>query len=151
MSPVVEVYNNQEVVNLDDTLIEQFEAMANQALPEVLKYPAHGGGVLSDLEMVEISIVDDPTIEQVHIDFMDVPGATDVITFAHGEIVISVETAQLYAKDYQYTWQRELMLYIVHGLLHLCGHEDADPDERNAMEKIQFAILDQVWQEPVSA
>jgi ssRNA-specific RNase YbeY (16S rRNA maturation enzyme) len=37
------------------------------------------------------------------------------------------------------------MLYIIHGLLHLAGHEDADPKERKVMEVIQVQILEQVW------
>jgi probable rRNA maturation factor len=115
------------------------------ALPLVLANPAHGGGVLASLEFVEFSIVDNETIAQVHQDFMGIDGATDVITFAHGEIVISIETAIRYAKNYHQSFEKELTLYIVHGLLHLCGHEDAIEAEREAMEKIQSKILDQIW------
>ncbi len=142
---MVEVYNNQEVVALSDALLEKWKIAANAALPIALASPAHGGGVLSNLNLVEISIVDDPTIEQVHRDFMDIPGATDVITFAHGEIVISVETAQNYGTKFGNTFERELMLHIIHGLLHLSGHEDAIDSERETMEKIQELILEKVW------
>jgi probable rRNA maturation factor len=142
---MVEVYDNQEVVELPEELIEKWQEAANRALPLALEKPSHGGGSLPDLDFVEISIVDDLTIDQVHRDFMDIPGATDVITFAHGEIVISVETAQSYGAEYGNSFERELMLYIIHGLLHLSGHEDEDPDERTAMEKVQFEILEKVW------
>lgn len=142
---MVEVYNNQEVVALSDALLEQWKIAANAALPIALASPAHGGGVLPDLDLVEISIVDDPTIDQVHRDFMDIPGATDVITFAHGEIVISVETAQSYGAKFGNTFERELMLHIIHGLLHLSGHEDVIDSERETMEKIQELILEKVW------
>ena len=111
-----------------------------------LDSPANGGGVLSDLEEVEISIVSDEVIAQVHVDFMDIPGATDVITFAHGEIVISAETAQEYGAEFGNSFEKELMLYMIHGLLHLAGHEDADPEERRVMEEIQTRILEQVWE-----
>ena len=141
----VEVYDNQQAIELPEELIVKFQTLANEALPAAIAHPANGGGVLPALEMVEVSIVDDATIAQVHVDFMDIPGATDVITFAHGEIVISSETAQEYASDYGHSTERELMLYIVHGLLHLSGHEDAEADERAAMEKIQFEILDGIW------
>ena len=139
------MYDNQEVFELPEELIEKWQEAANAALPLVLENPAHGGGPLPDLDFVEISIVDDPTIDQVHRDFMDIPGATDVITFAHGEIVVSVETAQSYGAEYGNSYERELMLYIIHGLLHLSGHEDEDSAERAAMEKIQFEILEKVW------
>lgn len=142
---MVEVYNNQEAVVLSETLIEKWQNAANRALPLALASPANGGGPLPELDFVEVSIVDDPTIDQVHRDFMDIPGATDVITFAHGEIVISVETAEKYGSEFGNTYERELMLYIIHGLLHLSGHEDEIPAERDAMEKVQFAILEEVW------
>ena len=142
---MVEVYNNQEAVELSDALLGSLEAAAQLALPLAFAHPAHGGGVLPALDLVEVSIVDDAIIDQVHRDFMDIPGATDVITFAHGEIVLSVETAQSYAKEFGNAFERELMLYIVHGLLHLSGHEDAIDSEREAMEKVQFEILEKVW------
>ena len=143
--PLLEVYNNQEEEMIPDELLEKLCRIGNQALPLTLENPANGGGVLSELEEVEISIVSDEVIEQVHVDFMDIPGATDVITFAHGEIVISAETARSYGREYGNSFERELMLYIIHGLLHLTGHEDEDPQERVEMEKIQMEILERVW------
>jgi len=145
MNTVVEVYNHQDAVALSDRTLMNFEDLANQILPQAMSNPANGGGVLMDLETVEISIVDDAKIAQVHADFMDIPGATDVITFAHGEIVISSETARAQAKDFGHSTEREIVLYIVHGLLHLSGHEDAEEGERKAMEEIQFQILESVF------
>lgn len=145
MMTVVEVYNHQAQVPMPDRLLMHLQQCAQKALPMALASPAHGGGVLPTLDVVEVSIVDDETIDTVHRDFMDIPGATDVITFAHGEIVVSAETAVSYAAEYGHGYERELMLYIVHGLLHLSGHEDSDPLERAAMEAIQESILSQVW------
>ncbi|MGJ8657043.1 MAG: rRNA maturation RNase YbeY [Akkermansiaceae bacterium] len=141
----LEVYNHQNKEVISDELLDKFSRCGSLALPMALDHPAHGGGVLAELEEVEISIVSDEVIAQVHVDFMDIPGATDVITFAHGEIVISAETAREYGAAYGNSFERELMLYIIHGLLHLSGHEDADPNERAEMEKIQTRILEQVW------
>ena len=103
---MVEVYNNQEVITLRDTLLNKLEQAAQLALPLALEHSARDGGVLPMLDVVEVSIVDDHIIDQVHRDFMDISGATDVITFAHGEIVLSVETAQAYAKEYgnDFSW-----------------------------------------------
>ena len=141
----LEVYNNQTEEVISDGLLEKFLRCGNLALPLALQHPAHGGGVLADLDEVEISIVSDEVITQVHQDFMDIPGATDVITFEHGEIVISAQTARAYAAHYENSFEKELMLYIIHGLLHLAGHEDTDPEERKVMEAIQVKILEQVW------
>ncbi len=145
MIPSLEVYNNQEEEAISAELLEKFCRLGNQAIPLALANPSHGGGVLPELEEVEISIVSDEVIAQVHVDFMDIPGATDVITFSHGEIVISAETARSYGNEYGNAFERELMLYIIHGLLHLSGHEDEDPQERAEMEKIQTSILEQLW------
>ncbi len=143
--PKVEVYNHQQEVDLSEELVEQMERLATSALPSVLENTVHGGGVLASLDLVEVSIINDAMISQVHVDFMGIPGATDVITFSHGEIVVSAETAQSYGKEYGNSYDRELMLYIIHGLLHLAGHEDEITEERLAMEKVQFEILDLVW------
>lgn len=141
----LEVYNNQDAIEISDDLLEKWQRCGNEAIPHALRHPANGGGVLPSLEEVEISIVDDETIAQVHVDFMDIPGATDVITFDYGEIVISSETAKNYGAEYGNDFPKEMMLYIIHGLLHLSGHEDADPKERENMEKIQSSILEKVW------
>ncbi|MFT5905376.1 MAG: putative rRNA maturation factor [Cryomorphaceae bacterium] len=141
----LEVYNNQTEEVIPNDLLERFLRCGKLALPLAIEHPAHGGGVLADLDEVEISIVSDEVIAQVHQDFMDIPGATDVITFEHGEIVISAQTARAYAAHYENSFEKELMLYIIHGLLHLAGHEDADSEERELMEAIQVQILEQVW------
>lgn len=72
---------------------------------------------------------------------MDIPGATDVITFDHGEIVISTETARENAALYDRTLDQELALYVVHGLLHLGGYEDKEPEDFARMRELQERIL----------
>ncbi len=101
--------------------------------------------VLQGLAGVEISLVSDRIIAQVHRRFMNVPGATDVITFAHGEIVISVATAARQARENAEVVGREVARYIVHGLLHLHGHEDADPADAVAMWQAQERVLGETW------
>ncbi len=139
------MYNHQDEELIPDTLLEKFSQLGNLALPIALENPSHDSGVLSVLDEVEISIVSDAVIAQVHLDFMGIPGATDVITFAHGEIVISAETARTNAAEYGNSFEKELMLYIIHGLLHLAGHEDEEASERQVMEEIQTQIMNLVW------
>ncbi|MCU0796404.1 MAG: rRNA maturation RNase YbeY [Akkermansiaceae bacterium] len=100
---------------------------------------------LHALEEVEVALVDDATSDRVHRDFMGIEGATDVITFEHGEIVIGVEVAKRQAAEYGEPELRELLRYLVHGLLHLAGHEDEEDAERQRMEEIQETLVKGLW------
>ena len=64
-----------------------------------------------------VVFVSDARIAGIHRDFMSVDGPTDVITFRHGEIIISVETAERQATRFSNSCSRELRLYFVHALL----------------------------------
>lgn len=142
---MVEVYSHQSSLEVEVELLEKFQRLCCEALPHVLEKKVSDEAPLVSLENVEVSIVDDPTIAQVHIDFMDISGATDVITFHHGEIIVSIDTALSHAAEYQHSWQRELFLYMLHGLLHLAGHEDDTEQVKQRMEKAQFSLLEQFW------
>ena len=76
---------------------------------------------------------------------MNIEGPTDVITFHHGEIVIGAQVAERQAAEYAEPLAREILRYMVHGLLHLAGHEDAQPEERAAMEAAQETIVARLW------
>jgi rRNA maturation RNase YbeY len=58
-----------------------------------------------------------------------------------GELVISVETAAREAPRHQWSLQAELLLYAVHGALHLCGYDDLSDDERAAMRSRERELL----------
>lgn len=141
----ITVYNHQEVMAMSDELLELFEQASQDALPYVLEAKAQQNSALEQLEEIEISLVDDQTIAEVHLRFMDIPGATDVITFDHGEIHISVETAFAQSKEFANGFEREIMLYMIHGLLHLAGHEDASEEGLEMMNRRQLEILNKVW------
>ena len=68
-------------------------------------------------------------------------GPTDVLTFQHGEIFISVETAKRHARSFDTTLGHELRLYLVHGLLHLHGFDDHTETGAQKMQKTQDRIL----------
>lgn len=93
------------------------------------------------LEEIEISLVDDAEIARVHGEFLDDPTPTDVITFHHGEILVSTETAARQAPEHGKSLDHEIALYMVHGLLHLSGHEDHEPAEAAVMAEKQEQIL----------
>lgn len=96
---------------------------------------------------VSVSLLDDVMIGEVHGQYMDDPTPTDVITFPYGEsgeILISVETAARQAEEYGVGWKREVALYLVHGILHLCGYEDTNEEGRKRMGELQEELLEEV-------
>lgn len=144
MRPDLEFYSHVDSVSEADC--EQLKQWSLAAMPDCRANPGPGSCDLLELDVVEISIVSDETIGEVHGQFMDDPTATDVITFQHGELLISFDTACSVADTHDHSPLEELFLYIVHGLLHLNGHLDKEEQERIAMHKIQ----DEIWSRVLS-
>ena len=121
--------------------VSDCEYALQQLLPELMKAPPGPQHVLSALEEVEISLVDDASIARVHAEYLNDPTATDVITFPYGEIIVSYETAARYAAQHAIPEPEELVRYIVHGLTHLHGYLDSTPAEREALFAVQEAMM----------
>jgi probable rRNA maturation factor len=79
-------------------------------------------------------------------------GPTDVITFdyavaqggsraLHGDIFIGVDVAGRQAKEFGTSWPAELVRYVVHGLLHLTGHDDLVPAKRRIMKREEERVV----------
>ena len=117
------------------------------ALDACLRLPGAGANALRALDEIDVAIISDAAIAKVHVDFMDIAGATDVITFDHGEILVSAETAAACAKEHGHSVDEELALYIIHGLLHLAGFDDMTPADRRAMHFVQ----NRIWREICAA
>lgn len=115
-------------------------AISQIALPMVLEQRAPETGPLATLEEVQVVIVSDPAIARYHKQFMNIPGPTDVITFHHGDIIISADTALSHVGN-PTDVNHELALYVVHGLMHLQGFDDHEPRARKKMHRIQETIL----------
>lgn len=103
------------------------------------------GGSLS------IALVDDPTIHEINRRHLDHDWPTDVISFPlsdpgdpefSGELVISAETARRVASQCDLDPGTEIALYLIHGLLHLCGYDDRDDPERTRMRRREDELLD---------
>jgi len=82
---------------------------------------------------ISLAFVDDATIAGLNKRFLNHDGPTDVITFPlsgrgarklEGEVVIGVEVASREAVERGHDVNTELCLYVIHGVLHLCGYED---------------------------
>ena len=61
--------------------------------------------------------------------------------FLHGELYICVNEAVTQSRRFRTTWQSELVRYIIHGLLHLCGHDDLQPSARRKMKREENKLL----------
>jgi len=131
-------------VDCGDLRLGILEEGARLALPLCLASPGPEEPVLPGLEEIEVSLVSDETIAGVHAEFMDDPSSTDVITFHHGEILVSVDTARREGPAHGKSATEETLLYIVHGLLHLSGHTDLKEPDRAAMHRTQDSILAEV-------
>lgn len=140
----VSVYQHVESEVLNEEFMRRLEEKWSALAGELVEL---GGGVIAGLEAVEMSLVDDPTITQVHGDFMNDPTPTDVITFQHGEILLSVETAQRQAKEFGTQAQWEVALYGVHGLLHLSGYDDQTAEDFEKMRVRQEELASALFPE----
>ena len=99
---------------------------------------------------VSIAFVDDPAIQAVNRRHLDHDWPTDVITFRlsepgdeslDAELVVSAEMAATTARESGADPQSELRLYVVHGLLHLCGFDDRSESDAAAMRVREDEVL----------
>src|SRR5262245_8736472 len=91
-----------------------------------------------------VFFVSDARIRRIHRDFLAADEATDVITFQHGEIFISVETAERHAERFSTSLSEEIHLFIVHALLHLAGFEDKTKRGYKRMKAAQEEIAREI-------
>lgn len=143
--PLVEVYVHPEHALPAGFGIGDVRRICMPAVREVVAL-ACPGAVLPDLDEVEVTLVSDAVIADVHVEFMSIEGATDVITFDHGEILISTDTAEVQGEENGHSIERETALYLVHGLLHLAGYADKGEEAFAQMAKLQERILARIWE-----
>ena len=96
------------------------------------------------MEALEIVLVDRATMAEVHGDFLGDPTETDVITFPYGEILVCPAVARDRAADLGLQVDHEILLYALHGLLHLAGYDDTTPAARQEMHAVQDKLLKKV-------
>lgn len=101
---------------------------------------------------IAVALTDDPTIRQVNDRHLGHDYATDVISFSYeaegdhveGEMIVSLDTAVQQSERIGWTWSRELLLYIVHGTLHITGMDDRTPTQRSEMRDMESRALSEV-------
>ena len=103
---------------------------------------------LTDLSL---AIVDDATMSRLHLQFMNIPTPTDVLTFpldesddglpTTGEVVVCLPEARRRAREEGVPLKNELLLYALHGLLHLSGFDDRTARDYRRMHQTEDRIL----------
>ena len=136
--PEITVRNLQRKVPVDVVDLEMF---ARNAAELCLRLPRRKKTDLAQLREISVLIVSDRKIASLHRQFMNESGPTDVITFQHGEIFVGVESARRNARRFGNAFERELRLYVVHGLLHLHGFDDRNAANARRMRVVQRKIL----------
>ncbi len=96
------------------------------------------------LASIEFVLIDRATMARVHADFLGDPTETDVITFPYGEILICPAVAADQAERSGLALEEEVLLYGLHGLLHLVGYDDDSANDARQMARAQSRLLEQV-------
>ncbi|GGD39335.1 endoribonuclease YbeY [Microbacterium faecale] len=138
--------NNESGVEVDIDLVLRLLQHDLQALH-----------VSPDAELAVV-FVDEGAMEQLHVQWMDEPGPTDVLSFPMdelrpgtadrptppgllGDIVVCPQVADVQAKTAGHTMMDEIALLTTHGLLHLLGYDHALPEEERRMFGLQRELL----------
>jgi probable rRNA maturation factor len=108
-----------------------------------------------DVKDYEISLafVDNATIHRLNKQYLDHDEPTDVLSFPYsaanakkleGELIVGVEVAKEQAAERGHDVQLELALYVIHGLLHLCGYDDKSTGAEKQMRERERHYLRQL-------
>lgn len=138
--------NNESAIAIDETVLLR---LSDHNLAEL--------NVSPDAELA-IVLVDEGAMEALHVQWMDEPGPTDVLSFPMdelrpgtidrptppgllGDIVLCPQVAETQAAAAGHTLVDELILLTTHGLLHLLGFDHAEPDEEREMFGLQRELI----------
>ncbi len=138
--------NNESGVEVDET---EIVGLARHVLDPMHVHPQ------AELSVV---LVDEAAMEQLHVQWMDEPGPTDVLSFPMdelrpgtdgedspagllGDVVLCPQVAARQAVTAGHGTQDELLLLTTHGILHLLGYDHAEPDEEREMFGLQRRLL----------
>lgn len=140
----------------DAFIRESFEAVDTEVLTRLVEH-AFKRMHLADDTYLSIAIVNEDEMERVHIEWMDLPGATDVMSFPMdelrpgdgrtvmegvlGDIVICPWVAAQQALAAGHNTMEEMMLLTIHGILHLLGYDHATPEQERQMFGLQRQLL----------
>ncbi|MFS0732942.1 rRNA maturation RNase YbeY [Microbacterium sp. 1P10UB] len=138
--------NNESAIAVDETVLLR---LVEHDLAELHVSP--------DAD-VAIVLVDEGAMEALHVQWMDEPGPTDVLSFPMdelrpgteemptpagllGDIVLCPQVAETQAAAAQHSTMDELIMLTTHGLLHLLGFDHAEPDDEKEMFALQRDLI----------
>jgi probable rRNA maturation factor len=120
-------------------------------LKKVVKRVLQDAGIQS--AEISIAIVGDRRMHELNRQYLQHDYPTDVLTFVldrdeatkslDGQIIVSADYASREAPRYGWTADDELLLYVIHGALHLIGHDDTTPQAQQAMREAETNYLRQ--------
>ncbi|QZY52226.1 rRNA maturation RNase YbeY [Leucobacter tenebrionis] len=138
--------NNESGIEVDEARLQRLSAFVLESLH-----------VHPDTEL-GVVMVDEAAIEQLHVQWMDEPGPTDVLSFPMdelrpgrvdaqtpagllGDVVICPQVAEVQADAAGHDLEQEMSVLLTHGMLHLLGFDHATPDEEAEMFGLQRDLL----------
>src|SRR5690349_21527751 len=138
--------NNESAIEVDEATIQRLVIFA---LDQLHVHP--------DAEL-SVVLVDEAAMEQLHVQWMDEPGPTDVLSFPMdelrpgsdddesepgllGDVVVCPQVAAAQARAAGHSTQEEMLLLTTHGILHLLGYDHAEPAEEKEMFELQRKLL----------
>jgi probable rRNA maturation factor len=140
-----------DVLNETDVVLDELELVAcsRYVLEQMRVHPQ------ADLCL---RLVDEAAMETLHVQWMDLPGPTDVMSFPMdelrpgrdgsepqegvlGDIVLCPSVAAKQAREAGHATEEELLLLTTHGILHLLGYDHATPEEEKEMFELQRQLL----------
>jgi probable rRNA maturation factor len=125
----IDIVNQQRIKKINQKLLSAY-------LKKIHRYL----GISS--KKSSLFLCDNKLIKKLNKKYFKKGSSTDVISFPLsdeldpsylGEVIVSVEKATQVARKIKVKWQNELLLYIVHGMLHLIGYEDRTEKQRRVM------------------
>jgi len=131
--PFITIRNVQRSVFFSTRKLQRFAVIACKLVWQTRRPKSE----IASLNQIYVLVVSDRRMAALHKEFCGIPGPTDVLTFQHGEIVISADTAARQARIFHSDLMDELQLYLLHGLLHLAGFDDVEPSQRKRMLRLQ--------------
>jgi probable rRNA maturation factor len=139
---MIEIHTQEKFPNLPETAI--LVETARQVLA-ITKTPAESG--------ISLRLTTDKEMQELNHQHLGINAPTDVLSFPIpfndpetgapylGDILVSVPTAARQAEIAGHSLEEEIRLLIVHGILHLLGHDHSTPDEKAVMWEIQDMLL----------
>ncbi|MGO3146530.1 MAG: rRNA maturation RNase YbeY [Leucobacter sp.] len=138
--------NNESGIKVDEALMQRLAGFVLESMF------VHANTELS------LMLVDEATIEQLHLQWMNEPGATDVLSFPMdelrpgrpdantppgllGDIVLCPQVAAVQADAAGHSLEQEIIVLVTHGMLHLLGFDHGTPDEEAEMFGLQRDLV----------